>query len=516
MKDISIQPHWEFCFFLQTKSIQKDSLVLLPRGTFKSSIASVGFPIWLLIHDRNLRILISSHKLANSKGWLGLISKHMERNSSFRKLFGNWDKNKKSRDSTWHSTAIDVAGRTRYLSEHSITASSVETSEVSQHYDMAILDDLQTDENISTKEAIDNIENYLDLLIPILDPRADLGGIRGPRLVIGTRWHFDDIYGRMKVEEQKYRSANGGNTKLEMYIRKCASEVKLLGDIFHLGGQIFFPSRFSNEYLRDIQESGGMSLYDFSCQYLNDPLPEGMAIFPLSKINWWNSHGRRMDNKVYSMPEMINFFSVLDPSMGEHSDSDYTALVTVGVDSEWNIYVWEVTRAHLVGDAPIIEEMFRVQYKYQPLRFGVESVAFQKSLVYGFNQRAREQKAWFHVEPLSTDTRRSKELRIRGFQPFVMSGKLFIRVSEDLSLHSNTEVLYHGAVEGQDVLLDEMLRFPKGATKDCVDALAYAPQLIFPAGGPPKATPPPGSFKELKMRMERLQGTRRSKLGSIR
>jgi hypothetical protein len=516
MQDVSIQPHWEFCAFLQTYSTQQDTLVLLPRGTFKSSIASVGFPIWLLLHNRDLRILISSHKLANSKGWLGVISKHLERNRNFRVLFGQWDANKKNRDTTWHSTAIDIAGRSKYRSEHSITVSSIETSEVSQHYDMAILDDLQTDENVNTKDMIDAVENYLELLTPIIDPREDLGGKRGPKLVIGTRWHFDDIYGRMKDKELKYRSAHAGSRKLEMYVRKCADRAELVGDRFKLHGQIFFPSRFSEEYLKEIQESGSMSLYDFSCQYLNDPLPEGMAVFPLSKINWWNSHGRNINGRVYPMPEMLNFFSMLDPSLGEHSDSDYTALVTIGVDREWNIYVWEVMRAHLVGDDPIIEEMFRVHEKFRPLRFGVESVAFQKSLVYGFNAKARERGKWFYVEALSTDTTRSKELRIRGFQPFVLSGKLFLRVAEDLSLKSDTEALYHGAVEGQDVLADELMRFPKGATLDCVDALAYAPQLIFPAGVPTEAPPARGSFKELRLRMEKIQGRRRSRLGSIR
>ena len=51
-------------------------LIVMPRGTFKSSICSVAAPIWWLMRNPNERILLDSEVYTNSKNFLREIKGH--------------------------------------------------------------------------------------------------------------------------------------------------------------------------------------------------------------------------------------------------------------------------------------------------------------------------------------------------------------------------------------------------------------------------------------------------------
>lgn len=502
-KDMEIIPHWELCHFLE-KNQYMDSLVLAPRGIFKSSITTVAYPLWRLIRDPDLRFLITGGELTNSKNFLAVIKQIIEEGEVFRQLFGAWDSRKKS--VTWTQTAIRISGSKRIQASESITASSYSVTKVSQHYDIAIIDDLQNEKNVTSRELIDQCDSYMEHLVPILDPQSN--GKPGPRLTVGTRWHFDDTYGRMVFRERKYRSEHPGKRSLAIYDRG-AGKVDL--NLYVQPGTEYFPTRFSSDVLQDIRAK--MTRYAFSCQYLNDPLPEGDAIFKLSRFSFFtgehytDQEGKnrfRVLNAVkqgvqFEAPPIINIFTTVDPAVGEEADSNYTSFVTVAVDSKWNIYVLDVNRQHLSPDG-ILETMFDIHDRFKPYRFGLESVLFQKFLIWGFHQKCRDKKKWFDIEELQTSNQITKEMRVNGFEPFVSSGQVFLRCKPKTDLSGPPADLYHSLLEGQDMLADEMVRYPRAGTDDCIDALSYCPQLIFPAGRPAAPKPPDNSFAEIRKR----------------
>lgn len=493
--EMEMRPHWELCNFIQ-RNLGLDQLILLPRGNFKSSIISVGLPLWLEWGERNFRILLSSFDLQNTKNFLGLIRAHIEKNDIFRRICGDWT----NPGETWHTTALSLGGRTKFKAEESLTASSIRVTKVSQHYDIAILDDLQTDKNITSKEMIDDVQSYLDLLLPILDPQTEGPLARkemvkhGPRIIVGTRWLFDDIYGRLIAKEQR-RRREGKPPSLKMLVRRAYNKRRT---------KVYFPKRFPVSYLDSLQEESNMSRAHFSAQFLNDPLPEETQIFKLKHLGFYNSKQCVMRGNVRPMPRLFHKFTVLDPSRGESDESDWSAFVTAAVDQNWNIFVWDVFRDRLVGNEPIIEKMFELHERYKPLRFGVESVLFQKSIYWGFRRACRTKGKWFHVQTLDTDNKVSKDWRIGGFEPFVTGNTVYLRVQDGIDLTLPNDELYYAVVDGQDALIDEMLRFPKAQTKDCLDALAYMPQLIHPARDTAPEEPPDGmTFDMLKERVAR-------------
>jgi len=495
---MELQPHWELCQFIQ-KNWGHDLLILLPRGTFKSSVISVALPLWLFTKNRNLRILHSGFDLSKTKGWLALGRQHLEQNQRFRRLYGDWV----NKNGIWHSTAISLAGREVRRAENSWTVTSVRTTETSQHHDVAIVDDPHTDKNLS-REAVDDVERYSGLLAPILDPQAYLGGRRGPQVWVGTHWAFDDAYARIRYSERQRRK-RGEPPRWRILVRKAITRQ----------GKLFFPTRFTKEFLDEVRSGSGMTRYLFSCLYLNDPQPEEDQVFKLRDMGFFHSTERVMQGEVSPMPKILNYFSTCDPSLGETEEADWCAIVTNGMDSDWNFYCWNVVRDHFVGNDAIIEAMFVERERWKPLRFGVESTAFQKSLVWGFRKTARERGKWFHVVELEPSSKVRKNMRIQGFEPFITGHRFYLRVKEGTDLTQKPQDLYYALVEGQDVLADEMLRFPLAATKDVIDAQAYMPQLVFPAGVEPEKPPDPNSFEVLRQRVKAAR-TRRKGLLSIR
>jgi hypothetical protein len=496
--DLEIQPHWELCEFIQKNAHKGNCLILIPRGHFKSTLASVAYPLWRLLQDRNLRFLLTSFDLQNTVNWLSVIRGNLESNRRFKLLFGDWE----NREETWHSKAISVRGRTQIRAEESITASSISVAKVSQHYDQAVIDDLMTDKNVVSKEMIDKAWEYLSLLTPIIDPRKG-SDEPGPKLVIGTRWHFDDVYGRIIADEQR-RKREGEHPVWKVYVRKALNDQK----------EALFPARFSEKILRRIRNDQHLTAYQWSCQYMNDPVSDETAVFRLEDFGFYHSTQRVWHGKVEDMPPMFNNFATLDPSVGEYSDSDYTAIPVVAVDYQKNLHVRAALRGHWRINE-IIDAMFRVHAEWRPYRFGVETVIFQKAILWAFQDACKAMGKWFPVEELTTDNRISKDARIRGFEPYVTGGKVFFQVEEGTDLTVPPTDLYHALVERegnyQQTLADEMVRFPMGATRDMIDALAYTPQLVFPAGSPKEAPPQEGTLGALEKRLERAEHWRKKR-----
>jgi len=110
----------------------KRKLIAVPRGTFKSSIATVAYPMWLLEKDPNLRILIDSEKYENSKNFLREIKAQYETNAEFIETFGN------RKGSLWNEGEAIVSSRTRPKKEPSIACSGIGAGKTSQHYDCLV------------------------------------------------------------------------------------------------------------------------------------------------------------------------------------------------------------------------------------------------------------------------------------------------------------------------------------------------------------------------------------------
>lgn len=185
-KDINKRAHGTMIKALESSTKRK--LIVMPRGTFKSSIACVAYPMWLLERDPNLRICINSEVYSNSKKFIGQIKQHYE-SKSYQMIFGD-----RVGTQNWTLSELTIPTRTEKHKEPSITASGISTTRVGQHYDVMIHDDLNSDKNSSTPEGQEKVLNHFRLSMSILEPN-------GIVVVVGTRYAALDIVGAVSQHE---------------------------------------------------------------------------------------------------------------------------------------------------------------------------------------------------------------------------------------------------------------------------------------------------------------------------
>lgn len=184
-RDMTTHTHLRIVKALESPLRRK--LICVPRGTFKSSIATVAYPIWLLDNNPNLRILIDSELYTNSVAYLREIKGHMM-SQEYQYIYGDM------RTEVWNESEIKISARTRILKEPSITVGGIGTTKVGQHYDVIIGDDYNSPANSGTPEQRKKVLDHYQYNQSILEPD-------GVYVIIGTRYAEDDLIGSILKRE---------------------------------------------------------------------------------------------------------------------------------------------------------------------------------------------------------------------------------------------------------------------------------------------------------------------------
>lgn len=194
-KDLDWNVHGQFVSVFESDAPRK--LVVMPRGTFKSTLGSVAYPIWRLLRNPNLTILLDSELYSNSKNFIREIKGHFQ-SEKMTDLFGSQIGPK------WDEGEIIIRSRTANKKEASITAGGVGTTKIGQHYDLIIGDDYNSPQNSETIEKCTKVIDHVRYNLNILNPNGDY-------LIIGTRYaerdvigfFLSDILGEKKLAEGK-------------------------------------------------------------------------------------------------------------------------------------------------------------------------------------------------------------------------------------------------------------------------------------------------------------------------
>lgn len=184
-KDVSRKTHGEIIAALEGPKPRR--LFCLPRGTLKSSLVCVAYPIWKIINNRNWRILIDSELYSNSSNFLREI-KAILKSEEFISTFGDIEGN------LWREGEITVKGRTVVRKEANITCSGVSAGKVGQHFDEIIGDDYNSNQNSLTPENRKKVIDHFKYNVSILENE-------GIYNIVATRYAVDDIIGHIITNE---------------------------------------------------------------------------------------------------------------------------------------------------------------------------------------------------------------------------------------------------------------------------------------------------------------------------
>ena len=383
------------------------SLILAPRGHGKTTVCTIVYALWRILADPDVRILVVSNTAAQSYGFTREIQQHLL-GDTLRNLLGD------PRGDKWTEMEFVVAGRKRIAKEATVTALGVLGPMVGKHFDVIILDDVVNEDNVTTPLQRDKVDNWFrKVLLPCLEPDGSLH-------LIGTRYHHDDLYGRIIAREQALRA----NKRREYYVHISRA---LDGD------SPLWPEAFDCDALEALRREMGSAL--FGLQFQNDAsLARGALIRP----EWVRYHDGAAPDDGYTV-------AAFDLAISQKETADYFAWALVrrcGAD----YYVLDAGHKRITFDAQarFIRQMWERRH---PERLRVEVVAYQEALAQHLAARGLPIE---RVKP-----HKDKVRRLQRVQPLFENGQVYIP-------------------HGLNDLEDELFSFPYGAHDDIVDALEMA------------------------------------------
>lgn len=445
-KDLFKPYHMPICNAL---SVFRDQwqLHLHPRGHFKSTIITIAESIQDLLNNPNTTILIVNAILGNSIAFLRELKSHFIYNEKFRSLFPEFAIHDAADEGTTEAFTV-VCRDKKWIREASVEVAGIDKAVVSRHYDKIVFDDVVNDKNSSTQEqrqkVFDSYREFLSLLNPP-------GKVR----IVGTRWHYYDLYGNLL--ENLLKARQNGQKEIFKIFKTEAIDI---------AGEPVFTPRFSLEFLKQLRDQQGAYIY--SCQYLNNPQPDEEKIFSRKDIKF-------TPKIIVPANTLTHTYVTTDPSVGQSESSDPAVILTITTNSEQEIFITSIVRDWFNPDE-FINACLNKVIEVRPIKFAIETVSFQKTLKFFLEKEKIRRQVPVTIEEIKRSTQVSKIERIKRIQPYLKAGKIYL-VCDPENL---TEV--------QKQLLEEIDTFPYGRYDDILDALADAIELAKYPGKAVKQT----------------------------
>lgn len=382
------------------------NLILVYREAGKTLLLTIGAVVHEILKDPNIRILIVSKTCGQAETFLRGIKKRLME-PRLVEIFGeqiSYDK--------WDTREINVAGRTSAAMESNVTTVGIDGAVVSKHFDMIICDDLVTLDNSRTQTQREKTQQWFYTeLMPTLE--------KGGRIsIIGTRYHWGDLYGH--------------------FIRNEYKDKHLIIPALDRHGKSPWPERHPPSWFEEKRRDAGTII--FNCQYQCDTDAMKGTIFKGEYLEYY-------EHPPHGMP----MWQGVDVAVGEKERHDFFTDLTIGIDPvSQQIYVLDYVRRHLTFPEQV--KMIKTKFEvFDPIRVGVESNAYQKVVI----QEIRYNKVYKHIRAFPVYTSIDKETRAH---------KLAARFE-------NGEILLG---KNMPELEDELLSFPHGDHDDLFDALDIA------------------------------------------
>lgn len=405
--------------------IHSENLQLVFRGAGKSTVCTIAKSIHLLLKDPNLRIVLASKTSGYAETFLKEIKGHFEENQRLAELFGiYYDPRKVSK---WDAREIEVLPRTKPAKESSITCIGVEGMVVGKHYDVIISDDLVDEENSRTQLQREKIKVwYYKTLDPTLEPPDPAVPHRGEHHRLGTRYHYDDLYGHLQANELK-RSTN--------VIPAISPD-----------NRSPWPEKFPVKWFLKKKRKSGLIIFNSQYQCNTEAMKGEIFQYDDCQIIPYDY-----------IPDDLKIFMGVDLAISEKTKNDKFAIVIIGKDRTGKYYVLDhyENRIRFGEQTNTIIEYYK---KWRPIRCGIEINAYQDAQYQNLKDSVTEEEHGID----------GKDLRLKR----INTDKDKITRAWKLSALFESKKFFFP--QDQQLLIEHLVLFPSSQFKDLFDALDLA------------------------------------------
>ena len=388
-------------------------MVNMPPRHGKSELASRRFPAYLLGVRPETEIVVASYNADKAREF-GYEVRDIVKSTEYQALFPNVTlKDDSKAADRWNTSAGG-----------SLRAVGIGTALTGRGADVLLIDDpIKDDEDADSELRRERIWSwYSSVAYTRLSPG-------GRVVVIQTRWHEDDLTGRLIAEQAK-----GGDCWDILELPAISSR-----------GEALWPDRFPLEYLERIKR---VTLpRHWSALYQQRPAPEEGAYY---KREWFRYYDEA--------PKHLRIYGTSDYAVTD-GDGDYTVHLVAGVDPDDNIYVLDLWRGQTSSDV-WVQSWLDLAKRWKPLMWLEESGQIVKSIGPFLDRRMREARVYCRREQVASAA--DKPTRSRSIQARTAMGKVY----------------FPSKAPWLADFTSELLVFPAGKHDDQVDALGLIGRML--------------------------------------
>lgn len=402
-------------------------MVLMPPGSAKSTYASVLFPPWFIGRNAQMSVLGVSNTTDLAERFSRRV-RNIVATQEYRNVF---EGNGLSEDSA-------AAGNWETLLGGEFFAAGMGSAIAGRRADLGLIDD-----PIKTRQEADSDrirQTQWDWYINDFLTRLKPGG---RQIVIQTRWHEDDLGGRiLEREAHKWRVV-----KLPM----LAVANDPLGRKLN---EKLWPEWFTDEMV----ETARMDTRAWNALYQQEPVPDEGDYF-------------KKDNfSEYALaPEGLHVYGCSDYAVTE-GDGDFTEHGVFGIDVSGNPYVLDWWRGQRSSDV-WIEAQCDLIKRHQPLCWFGEAGPIRRAIEPFLHKRMSDRQANCRLEWLPSIS--DKVIRARAVQ----------------ALASVKTLAFPKQSPWKAEVLKQLLQFPSGKYDDAVDVFSLLGRGLEYVTKPSKTMP---------------------------
>lgn len=376
----------------------KRLMIFMPPRHGKSELASRRFPAWFLGRNPSAELIAASYNSDLAMDF-GRDVRGIVKETEYQALFPGVGLRQDSKAADrWHT---DTGGAYR--------AAGVGTAMTGRGADLLLIDDPVKDREEADSELRRQRvwDWYRSTAYTRLSPEGRI-------VVIQTRWHEDDLSGRL-LEAMK-----GGGDQWEVLSLPAIHD-----------GEALWPERYPLARLQAIKATLGAR--EWSALYMQSPQPDEGTFFQREWFKTW-------DEK----PKSLRIYGTSDYAVTDDG-GDFTVHRIWGVDDKGSLYRLDGWRGQTSADK-WIEAKLDLIAKHKPLAWFGEAGVIQKAVEPMLKRRMLERRVFCRLEWVPSI--HDKPTRARGFQSRAAMGKVYFEPGADIG---------------------EFLSFPAGKHDDDVD-----------------------------------------------
>jgi predicted phage terminase large subunit-like protein len=408
---------------------QTSMVIAYPREFGKSTYAWELLSSWNVLHKRYRYIMyIASTSTIAER----MLSTNVVPNLMTHPLLKN---NIKVIRKTQQQFIYEIAGEKYFLACYGAGQQLRGSRYESYRPDLVVIDDIEETEKVRSDEQRAKLKQWFyGDVIPL--------GKEARFFVVGTMLHHDSLLANL-MEEPPEDIHTGKRWETRLY------------GVLDSDGNSTWPEKYSDAWIEkkrlDYIKAGQLETYNL--EYMNIPVTKQDRTFRPDQITFYAP-----DQLKAARSGGMDIIITVDPGIHNENHRDPTVILVSGMDKNGNLWMIEVIREKLVHHE-ILDAIVTAYRKHHPRMTYIESVQAQFWLFQDLTNGTHMGRDIIPCEKIDgSQVRMGKNVRIQGLE----------------SLFHRKQIRVPAEATWVDVMINEMVTFPKGKTDDLLDALGYS------------------------------------------